>query len=251
MEILCAYVRENASVSDLIPSVTLTTRSVPRTDIQTVVTVLGRRSKEQVAVEWARQFRLDLKGTELSGANFRNGDFSAAMFHRCRLEAAMFDGANLSATQFFGALLNHSDFHDAELRGTLFDHAIINKPKLHAGAMSDSLTMAKIKGISVAAADISAVNYLGEPDKMNLVFGSKDTILHHSLEFDRRKFESKIRDIRQLKKDGKLEDAKRLESELYQDGFVDWFPHDRTDLAFGHSFRQFLNRMKLHDWPYR
>jgi len=251
MEILCAYIRENAPVSSLEPTKPPFKIPVPRIDIQAAITIIGRRNNEQIDLEWQQQFRLDLRSTDLSGVDFNGQIFSAAMFHRCRLEAAQFRESKLIGTQFVGALLNFAEFFQAELRGTRFDHAIINRPTVFPGGMGYSVNMGNIYGITVAGADITAINYLGEPNEMNLVFGSKDTILHDELEFDRYKFMQQLRKIRRLKQSGDTEQATQLEANLYEEGFVDWCPHGTEDLALGHYHNKFLDKLKLHGWPYR
>lgn len=251
MEILCAYLRENASAKSLEPTEPPFNRDTPRTDIQATISVIGRRSSKQIELEWERQFRLDIRNTNLSGVDFKDGDFSAAMFHGCRLEGAHFDDSKLLGTQFFGSLLNFSSFYNSKLRGTRFDRAIINRPFVIAGGMAESINMGDIYGISVVAANLTAIDYLGEPDKMNLVFGSKDTKLCSALEFDRSGFNQKLIKIRQLKKTGMTDQASEIETELYKNGFVDWVPYNSDDSALSYRYREFLNKLDLVNWPYQ
>jgi hypothetical protein len=88
MEILCAYIRGNSPAISLDPTEPPFSRPVPRTDVQAALSVIGRRSKEQIELEWKKKFRLDFRNSDLSGADFMDGNYSAAMFHECRLEAA-------------------------------------------------------------------------------------------------------------------------------------------------------------------
>ncbi|PCI36910.1 MAG: hypothetical protein COB46_14165 [Rhodospirillaceae bacterium] len=250
MEHLCAYIRENSPVTSLEPTEPPFSRVIPRTDIQAAISVIGRRSKKQIELEWQHQFRLDFRDTDLSGADFMNGAFSAAMFHGCRLEACRFDDSTLKGTQFFRALLNFSSFFGAEMRGTRFDFAIINRPAVVPGGMTQSINMGNIYGISVVGADLTAIDYLGEPKEMNLTFGSKDTKLDYSLDFDRKSYPKKQHEIGQLNKSGKIADALKEESVLYSNGFVDWFPHDSTDMALGYAHGKFLDKINLTGWPY-
>lgn len=250
MENLCAYIRENAPVMSLEPMELPFSRAAPRTDIQAAISVIGRRSKKQIGLEWQRQFRLDLRNTDLSGVDFRDGDFSAVMFHGCRLEGCLFGNSSLRGTQFFRALLNFASFVNAEMRGTRFDFATINRPVVD-GGVTQSINMGNIYGISVVGADLTAIDYLGEPKEMNLIFGSKDTKLDHSLDFDRNAYRKQQRDIRQLKKAGKIEDAAKAESDLYSNSFVDWFPHASTDMALFWEYGKFLDKINLIGWPYR
>lgn len=252
MEILCAYIRENAPVDSLEPTEPPFKNPMPKTDVQIAISVIGRRSSGQVELEWQRRFRMDFRGCDLSGVDFQHGDFSAAMFHNSRLEAARFRSSKLIGTQFHGALLNFADFFNAELRGTVFNHVIINRPFVTAGGMTESINMGNIYGVSVAAADITAIDYLGESDQMNFVFGSSDTKLCDQLEFDRRKFKQPLIEIRKLKKAGEIEKATELETDLYKkNGFVDWVHFDSRDLAFGWAYHKFLDKLDLYGWPYR
>lgn len=251
MEILCAYVRENAPATSIEPAEGPSIRATPRADIQAAITVFGRRLGTQIELETQQQFRLDLRNTDLSGVDFRNGDFSAAIFYHSRFEAALFRDSRLLGTQFQGALLNFADFFNAELRGTVFDLAIINKPVSIPGGMTQSINMGEIYGISLAGADITAINYLGGPKKTNLTFGTKDTKLSPQLEFDRNKFESQLLELRELKQDGDIEKATKLETELLKNNFVRWCPYDYNDGALGWLYHEFLDELGLHGWPYR
>ncbi|KZL17658.1 Pentapeptide repeats (8 copies) [Pseudovibrio axinellae] len=258
MEILCAYVRENAPVTSLEPSEPPFKFAIPRTDIQAAISVIGRRSEQQIQLEWGQEFRLDLRKTDLSGVNFNKGEFSAAIFIRSRLEAANFRESQLKGSLLSGSLLNYADFFRAELRGTSFDHAILNRPIPPTGSVvpafadAATLNLANIYGISLVAADIRAVDYLGGPTDTNRTFGTKDTQLHPNLEFKRKLHANPLRKIRVLKRKGEIDEARLLETELYNnENFVDWAPHDHTDLAVSHLYGEFLNRLELTGWPYQ
>ncbi|MEP4031946.1 pentapeptide repeat-containing protein [Roseibium polysiphoniae] len=251
MEILCAYVRENSRVEGLTPADEIIERPDVRSDLQVAITVLGRRSDRQMAKERSSKFRLDLQGSDLSGVDFSGGDFSAAKFHRCRLEASIFVDCHLSATQFFGSLLNYSDFARANLEGTRFDGATINKPIPSNGGMNLILALANIYGATFIGSDISAIDYLGGVEETNLTFGSKDTKLHPSLEFDRSIWWRNWKDVRSKRKEGNSFEASLLEEEVYStQAFADWVPFDAYDGAMGSMHKAFLKRLKLEGWPF-
>jgi len=105
-EILCAYIRENSKTESLESTQDLIKRPIPREDIQTAITVLGRRGLTQKAVEVQNRYRLDLRRTDLSGVNFSEGDFSAGLFSECNLEAARFSKCDLEGTRFDVSVLN-------------------------------------------------------------------------------------------------------------------------------------------------
>ena len=252
MEILCAYIRENAPAKNTEAELNVgdpTPR--PRSDIQAAISIIGRRSEEQSRLEWNQKFRLDLRNCDLSGVDFRNRNFSAAMFHRSRFEGALFRNSKLVGTQFHASLLNFADFFGAELRGTIFDLATLNLPEPRPGGMNETINMGEIYGISLAGADVTAVDYFGEPETQNLTFGSKDTLLHHTQGFKRDRHGDSNRQIRLLRQQGDIEKAEQLEATIKNDGFRDWFPHPYRDGARGWYYSNFLDRLGLTEWPFK
>lgn len=98
MEVLCAYVRENA------PTQMLGIKRWPDADIQAILTVIRRRDHKH---ERENQFlnlssthlmHADLTGTDLSGA-----DFSCANLELACLNDSKLTGANLAAASLTGA----------------------------------------------------------------------------------------------------------------------------------------------------
>ena len=96
MEILTAYIRQNSPVATLKPSRTPFNRPKPRSDIQLVLSVLGRRSVQGRRLERDKQFRLNLSDCDLSGADLTDAELSAAILIGSRLEGTYFRRANLS-----------------------------------------------------------------------------------------------------------------------------------------------------------
>ena len=144
MEILCAYIRENAPAKGAEPGPydaadPLTalrqktetdafqwqlTLEGPRADIQIAVTVLARRSTQQIQIEGnfkgadGRAYTLDLNHTNLRRADLRGGNFASASFQGARLEGADLEGANLS-----GSNLMRTRFTWAKALKAVFDNA--------------------------------------------------------------------------------------------------------------------------------
>lgn len=124
MEILCAYIRQNAPVTEQ--------RSKIRADIQTALNVLGGRSEEQRKLKRSTPtprrpegYRLDLKHTCLNGAdmvglNFDRGVFFETTFDYAFLNDASFIDANLKACRFFNTNAIRTDFTCAELHEAEF-----------------------------------------------------------------------------------------------------------------------------------
>ncbi|WP_276653735.1 pentapeptide repeat-containing protein [Thalassospira lucentensis] len=251
MEILCAYLRENAPAKSLNPwQPKITERPKVRTDIQAVINIIGRRTKKQIEIEWTNRYRLDFRNTDLSGGDFRYGDFSGAKFHSCRLEAAMFDRALLHGSQFFGSLLNYASFMNAELRGTRFDEITLNQPEPTPGGMVESINMGKILGISLIGANISAVDYLGEDVEMQRTFGTKDTTLSSELEEKRKCLSEHCKKLGQLRHGEKQVKIQSLTQKIQEHGFLNWCAFDQNDLTVGSQYKKFMSSLGLTGFPY-
>lgn len=97
MEILCAYIRHNAPVSSLAPKDKPDKNGKIRSDVQTALTAIGRRSAKALEKERAQEYRLDLRQSDLSYASFGKGNFAGAILFGCRLE-----GCNFHRTNFRG-----------------------------------------------------------------------------------------------------------------------------------------------------
>ncbi|AEV35857.1 pentapeptide repeat protein [Pseudovibrio sp. FO-BEG1] len=258
MEILCAYIRENAPVLDLEPTEPPFKKVSPRTDIQAAINVLGRRSKEQLYAEEKSKFRLDLRNADLSGVDFRNLNFTAARFHNCRLEAALFGGCNLTGTQFYGALLNFAEFVKAELRGTRFDFAVMDGPKMGVGAIhgafsgGEAIALGDIYGISLIGTDLSAIGFLGEPADINLTIGSADTKLAPTIELNWKDIDKEKRFIRKLRNEDNAAEAQKREEIMFsQVPFASWVNRNSHDLTLPREIEKFQKRLGLEGWPYQ
>lgn len=133
MEVLTAYVRENAPASDktppkpssrLLPGFLFPIKigEYPKTDIQAVLTVLGR-----TAIPFAQKGEkpsLDLRGTELADADLTGACFQGAklLLYKANLQRAFFLQANLQGTYFEGGNLEGANFLRANLHGAKFLH---------------------------------------------------------------------------------------------------------------------------------
>lgn len=251
MEILCAHLRENTPKR----SNTLTEPPFkskrPRSDIQLCATVLGRRNQEKRLSERAVKYRLDLTNCDLDGVDFRKGEFSATNFTDSRLEAADFRDANLDGALFYRCLLNFADLFQADLTGAKLDFAVLNRPIPIAGGMDRTLNMAaSIRGVSLTSADLSAIDYLGEADKVSTTFGSSETIVSDA-----------IRDVMPE------HDLHSLASRAFYDqnpgpvsisalekikhtGFQSWSPYTTGDFGTGKLRADLYRKLGLVGWPY-
>lgn len=155
MEILCAYIRENAPVSSAFEidvdsifeesmkalgaslkekggprqrfggvrsPIDLETKKIqfPRQDIQTAISVIGRNrkgGKEGAVSSDGHSSQLDLRRCNLQRVEFGEGDFSNFSFFGCALDAANFSGCNLGRANLQQSSANATWFHNANCEG--------------------------------------------------------------------------------------------------------------------------------------
>lgn len=145
MEVLTAYVRENAAKTDEIREPPGEPMLRPRADIQAILTVIGRRDTSS---EWPesrfelykhfyieRPRTLDLRNTELRGA-----DLSAEEFHGANFHAADLRNANLNAASLVGANLGETDLREANI--------------FQANLFAADLSAANLRGADLRIADL-------------------------------------------------------------------------------------------------
>ena len=175
VEVLTAYVREHVPRQDEaplepgapdppeLPVMTYTSPSTPvprpTTDIQAVLTVLGRRT----LAHDEEDTRLDLssavlKGANLSGANLAGADLSQADLRWARL------GGDLSEAKLDRADLTEASLASANLRQAQLDQADLTKADLSGADLSAarlswaSLRGAKLIGTKLTGADLTGAN---------------------------------------------------------------------------------------------
>ena len=228
MEILTAYIRENAPAINLNPAEDPFQYPRPRTDIQAALDVVGRRGAELIALEHSQNYRLDLRDTDLSRANFAGGCFDGALLVGCRLEAANLRKASFRGARLQGALLNCADFYHTDLCGALLDHVTINRDR-RGGA---SISLARdLRGLSIAGADIASVHYLEIGDTRNPTFGTKDTVLSHELS---QKYDAISDDLRRyigIRAGRSIQDEHDVVERVKASEFLGWSPYRSEDLT--------------------
>lgn len=178
MEILCAYIRQNAPASMAVEPPVDTTCSeetlktklawgeafdwadklpAPRSDIQLALGIIGRRSNEQIELEARTQvgmssrYRLDLSKTCIQGANLSGLNLSYA-----RLSASRLEGAACQKTNFA-----HSNFAFARLTGTMLIETNMSSVRLHECDLSDSyFNKTRIEDAHLAGAHFINVHFV-------------------------------------------------------------------------------------------
>lgn len=123
MEILTTYIRENA------PNTIEKTEPLtnPRADIQAALSVIGRRTNDQLGIErstrhhWGQDgFQLNLTNSCLNKANltelnFDNARFTGSQLRGARLQRASLQNADFSNCDFSDALLEFANFSGSKL----------------------------------------------------------------------------------------------------------------------------------------
>jgi uncharacterized protein YjbI with pentapeptide repeats len=125
MEVLTAFVRQNAPVAANAAATPVT--AVPRVapDIRAVLKVIGRRTPAQVDVEIEEGADcLDLTGVSLVGVNLVDTNLRNTCWDRSDLRAAQLSRANLTNTTFSGTdLSQQANLQDANAAGAIFNDA--------------------------------------------------------------------------------------------------------------------------------
>jgi len=131
MEVLTAYVRRNAPAPTEPPTEEENEAAIkkrPRTEIQAILTVLGRRKRDR-GREHEGQY-LDLSDSDLRGASFSQAHLEDACFGEAHmkgasfigahLEGAMFERAHMEESKILGAHIERAGFESAHLEGAFF-----------------------------------------------------------------------------------------------------------------------------------
>jgi uncharacterized protein YjbI with pentapeptide repeats len=159
MEILAAYIRHNAPSK---PEYEYTGIS---TDIQTILTIIGRRD---VAQDPENQ-KLDLtnvgiRGANLTGANLRSLDFSGANLQEVIFQEAHLVGCDFSCTNsqeaiFYAAQLQGAIFYQSNLQEALFTKADLTGAMLYnANLQKAILADANLTEAILYKADLQSCN---------------------------------------------------------------------------------------------
>ena len=126
VEVLTAYLRENARWENVGELAEKAEYRMP-TDIQAILTVLGRRKTDDLALDLSRTFlrKANLQRAQFKGTNLYLADLSEANLAEANLENTILDGANMYATNLrktilAGAYLRVANPFDIDEDGTRF-----------------------------------------------------------------------------------------------------------------------------------
>jgi Pentapeptide repeats (8 copies) len=151
MEVLAAYIRENAKrtpnqasrptlkAQDVSNFLSLQFLSGARGDIQAALDVIGRRQEEHMPEEYRVSLDLqktDLSGTSLVGANLSGADLtqtnlSGAFLHKANLSRADLSGADLSGAVLSGANFSGATLYETFLEGATLSTVVLSGHELH------------------------------------------------------------------------------------------------------------------------
>ena len=154
MEVLTAYVREDerqrktgaTSKGDQLD-----------TDIQAILTVLGRRNRDD---EKGDQ-RLELRGTDLRRAQLREAHLEMAFLTEAHLKGALLQKARLEWAHLTEAHLEGADLQQAHLKGAYLMGADLTKAYLEGADLTEAhLEGAILKRASLFGTDLTAADNL-------------------------------------------------------------------------------------------
>ncbi|WP_293448355.1 hypothetical protein [Planktotalea sp.] len=133
------------------------------------------------------------------------------------------------------------------------DHAILNKPDPISGSLNESINFADgVTGLVVVAADLSAVDYLGEVNEINSMYGSKDTIVFEKQGSEKWHDTAKELDYalrRAVRGENETEIAK-LKQIISVTPFATWSPFEHRDGATIFNMRDFWLKHGLTEFPF-
>jgi len=111
MEILTAYIRNNSSFTDIETAIKSSMGIRVSSDIQTILTVIGRR---EIPSNVVKLNYLDLQNTYLQKAVLAGADLTET-----KLDGAVLAGADLTETKLDGASFRRADLKGANLEGAI------------------------------------------------------------------------------------------------------------------------------------
>jgi uncharacterized protein YjbI with pentapeptide repeats len=154
MEVLTAYVRQNAPATPPGVAPEKPPPEKPCTDIQAILTVLRRR-----LVGTKREHpdqRIDLSSTHLQGAYLENANLRHSNFYKASLQDANLRHANLQGANLRHAKLQSARLSDANLQGAHLSDADLQRAAdlRDANLQGADLTSAKLQGADLSGAKL-------------------------------------------------------------------------------------------------
>jgi uncharacterized protein YjbI with pentapeptide repeats len=157
VEVLSAFVRTNAPVTTSalpeLAAVGFGGVQAPPTDIQAILTVLGRRHRE------GERGVVDLRRTVLAGAQLGHAHLANANLMEAHLEGAMLSRAHLEGAELFKAHLGNADLSDARLEGAMLREANLERAWLTTAHLERAdIRYAHLEGADLRRAHLEEAN---------------------------------------------------------------------------------------------
>jgi uncharacterized protein YjbI with pentapeptide repeats len=145
---------------------------LPETDIQAVLTVLGRRDETARKQDEAAGRHLTLRGTDLRGAHLFGAHFEGATLWGAHLERAVLANAHLEGAYLANAHLEGAYLVEAHLEGAFLVEAHLE------GAL---LANAHLEGALLLEAHLEGASLKGAvgltQEHLDMAFGDDNTVL--------------------------------------------------------------------------
>ena len=194
MEILCAYIRQNAAGPDMPMPPDLQGpiterwqlhlgweawqawaaqfRSAPRLDLDVAHRVVSKRPQRRIRHEEVLDRRLNLQNVDLSGLVLQDSDLTRADLRSAELQGTDLRDAELQGAVLRGAELQGADLTDAELqgavlRGAKLQGAVLRGAELQGADLTDAelqgavLRGAKLQGAVLRGAELQGADLRG------------------------------------------------------------------------------------------
>jgi hypothetical protein len=173
LEALCAFVREH--------TIEMTVAAQPTTDVQAVLTVIGRRPEELKSVDLSDA---NLSGAYLIGAHLSDAYLGDANLSGAHLIQANLVGTHLMQAKLVGAYLMQANLVGAHLIQANLGRAELSSADLRAADLSGArLEEAKLNGADLSDADLTGVS-LDNQEQLSMACG-KPKLLPKGFMLDR------------------------------------------------------------------
>ncbi|MFE9504181.1 pentapeptide repeat-containing protein [Streptomyces anthocyanicus] len=155
VEVLAAFVRQRAAAGNEEGSDEKDVK--PNEDVQAALTVLGRRPIHDDVPTY-----IDLRHTDLRGADFSDAKLDQADLRGARLQRAYFARSFLRDAVFQGAALHNADFSFTHLNGAIFYGANMEETTLwQADARNAVFSYAKMERARLRETNLQSAAFIG------------------------------------------------------------------------------------------
>ena len=159
MRLFCAFVRLPTRDQSFESGQTVIEAGIQlgiRQDVEAVMQMMGSRDESRIALERMADFRLDLRGADLSKAEFLDADLSNAMFHKSNLSGANFANTNLADSFLIYSDLSRAQFYSVNFTGTRLGSANLSSALLQDADLSRrNLHNVNLSGTNLLRANLS------------------------------------------------------------------------------------------------